>query len=166
MFNTYLQAACLGVIAGMRSMGTPALVSDRLARTPSPALERSPLRWLGTDRAATITKFLAAGEIVGDKLPFTPSRIAPGPLFGRVLSGGLSGAALCVADGKRAEVGAVIGVAGAVAGAYGFYHLRRTLGQKLPIPDPILGAAEDVLAYGVGWAILRAEQSHERETFA
>lgn len=155
MPNTYFQAACLGVIAGMRSMGAPALVSDRLAHTQPPALERSPLRWLGTDRAATITKFLAAGEIVGDKLPFTPSRIAPGPLFGRVVSGGLSGAALCVAEGKRAGLGAVIGVAGAIAGAYGFYHLRRTLGQKLPVPDPVLGAAEDVLAYGVGWKVLQ-----------
>ncbi len=155
MPNTYLQAACLGVVAGMRSMGAPALVSDRLARTQPPALEQSPLRWLGTDKAATITKFLAAGEIIGDKLPFTPSRIAPGPLFGRVLSGGLCGAALCLAAGKRAERGAVLGVAGAVAGAYGFYHLRRTLEQKIPIPDPVLGAAEDVLAFGGGWLVLQ-----------
>lgn len=155
MLNTYLQTACLGVIAGMRSMGAPALVSDHLARSQPSALEQSPLRWLGTAKAANVTKFLAAGEIVGDKLPFTPSRLAPGPLFGRVLSGGLSGAALCVADGKRIEVGTVIGMAGAVAGAYGFYHLRRTLGQKWPVPEPALGAAEDVLAYSVGWLILK-----------
>jgi len=155
MLNTYLKAACLGVIAGMRSMGAPALVSDHLTRTQPPALEQSPLRWLRTSKAANVTKFLAVGEIIGDKLPFTPSRIAPGPLFGRIASGGLSGAALCVADGKGAGPGAVIGVAGAVAGAYGFYHLRRTLGQKLPIPDPVLGAAEDVLAYGIGWIVLK-----------
>jgi len=155
MPKTYLQAACLGVIAGMRSMGAPALVSDHLARTQSPTLEQTPLRWLGTAKAAKVTKFLAAGEIVGDKLPFTPSRIAPGPLFGRVVSGGLCGVALCSAGGKRADLGAVLGVAGALAGAYGFYHLRRALGQKLPVPDPVLGAAEDVLAYGVGWAVLK-----------
>ena len=157
MPNTYLQAACLGVVAGMRSMGAPALVSDHLARTQPPALEQSPLRWLGTAKAANVTKFLAVGEIVGDKMPFTPNRIAPGPLFGRVMSGALSGAALCAADGKRAEVGAAIGVAAAVAGAFGFYHLRRTLGQKTAIPDPVWGAAEDVLAFGGGWAILRTE---------
>ena len=157
MPNTSLQAACLGIIAGMRSMAAPALTSDHLARTQPPALKQSPLRWLGTDKAATITKFLAAGEIIGDKLPFTPSRVAPGPLFGRVLSGGLSGAALCAAEGKRTEVGAALSIVGAFAGAYGFYHLRRTLGQKWPIPDPLLGAAEDVLAFGVGWAVLHAE---------
>ena len=157
MPNTYLQAACLGVIAGMRSMGAPALVSDHLARTPSPDLEHSPLRWMGTTKTATVTKFLAAGEIVGDKMPFAPDRIAPGPLFGRIMSGGLSGAALCSADGKRAEVGAAIGVAAAVAGAFGFFHLRRTLGQKTAVADPVWGAVEDVLAFGGGWAVLRAE---------
>ncbi len=155
MPNTYLQAACLGVIAGMRSMAVPALVSGHLTRSQSPGLGPSPLRWLGTAKAAKITKFLVAGEIVGDKLPFTPSRIAPGPLFGRVVSGGLCGAALCSAGGKRADLGAVLGVAAAIAGTYGFYHLRRTLGQKLPIPDPVLGAAEDMLAYGVGWSVLQ-----------
>ena len=155
MPDTYLQAACLGVVAGMRSMGAPALVSDHLARSQSPSQGRSPLRWLGTTRAATITKFLAGGEIVGDKLPMAPSRIAPAPLVARMVSGGLCGAALCLHDGKRGDVGAALGVAGALAGAFGFYHLRRTLGQKLPIPDPVLGAAEDVLAFGGGWAVLR-----------
>ena len=155
MLNTYFQAACLGVIAGMRSMAAPALVSGHLARNQSPGLGPSPLRWLGTAKAAKVTKFLAVGEIIGDKLPFTPSRIAPGPLFGRILSGGLSGATLCSARGKRADWGAVIGAAGAVAGAYGFYHLRQALARNLPIPDPVLGAAEDVLAYGSGWLVLK-----------
>lgn len=155
MFKVYLQSACLGVVAGMRSMAAPALVSDHLERTQPEALAASPLRWLGTPKAATIFKVLALGEIGGDKLPMTPSRIAPGPLFGRILSGGLSGAVLCAADGKRLEAGAIIGALGAIAGAYGFYHLRRTLGQKLPVPDPALGAAEDALAFGGGWAVLR-----------
>ena len=155
MPNTYLQAACLGVVAGMRSMGAPALVSDHLARADSPSPGPSPLRLLGTTKAAAVTKLLAAGEIVGDKLPVAPARIAPMPLFGRVMSGGVCGAALCLHGGKRGDVGALIGVAGALAGAFGFYHLRRTLGQKLPVPDPVLGAAEDILAYGGGWAVLR-----------
>lgn len=155
MLNTYLKATCLGVVAGMRSMAAPALVSNHLSRTPSEALAASPLRWLGTPKAATIFKVLALGEIGGDKLPFTPSRIAPGPLFGRIVLGGLSGAGLCAADGKRLEAGAMIGALGAVAGAYAFYYLRRTLGQKLPVPDPALGAVEDVLAFGGGWKVLQ-----------
>ncbi len=136
-------------------MAAPALVSHHLSHAPSEALSASPLRWLGTPKAATLFKVLALGEIGGDKLPFTPSRIAPGPLFGRILSGGLSGAGLCAADGKSLQTGAVIGALGAVAGAYAFYHLRRSLGQKLPVPDPVLGAVEDVLAYGGGWKVLQ-----------
>lgn len=155
MPNTYLQAACLGVTAGMRSMGAPALVSDHLARSPSPSLGPSPLRWLGTTRAVTVTKFLAAGEVVGDKLPMTPSRLAPLPLIGRAVSGGVCGAALCLHGGKRGDVGALIGVAGALVGAFGFYHLRRTLGQETAVPDPVWGAAEDVLAFGGGWKVLQ-----------
>jgi len=156
MPNTYLQAACLGVVAGMRSMAAPALVSDHLARSQSPSLGPSPLRWLGTTKAATVTKFLAVGEVVGDKLPATPSRLAPAQLIARAVSGGLCGATLCLHNGKRGDLGAAIGLASALAGAFGFYHLRRTLGQKLPVPDPVLGAAEDVLALGSGWAVLRA----------
>ena len=73
MPNTCLQAASLGVIAGMRSMAAPALVSDYLARSQSPSQGRSPLRWLGTTKVAAITKLLAAGEIVGDKLSMEPT---------------------------------------------------------------------------------------------
>jgi uncharacterized membrane protein len=155
MTDTYLKAACLGIIAGMRSMGAPALVSDCLARDQPEALAESPLRWLGTPTTAKVFKFLAAGEIVGDKLPKTPSRIDPGPLFGRIMSGGLSGAGLFAADGKRPVVGAAVGALAAIAGAYGFYHLRQTLGKRLPVPDPVLGAAEDVLAFGMGWRVLK-----------
>ena len=91
----------------------------------------------------------------------TPSRIAPAPLIARAVSGGLCGAALCLHGGKRGDVGAAMGVAGALTGAFGFYHLRRTLGRNLPVPDPVLGAAEDVLAFEGGWAVLRGGQRHE-----
>ena len=153
MPNTYWKAACLGVIAGMRSMGAPALVSAYLVRTQSPALAESPLKWLGTPKVANALRGLALGEIVGDKLPMVPARIAPAPLTARAISGGGSAAALCLAEGKRVEIGAAIGVAAALASSFGFYYLRRWAGQK-GAPDPVLGAAEDALAYGVGWNVL------------
>ena len=156
MPNTYFQAAVLGAVSGMRSMGGAALASDHLSHSGPNALANAPLlRWLGTPRAALVFKFLAAGEIVADKLPMTPSRLAPGPLFGRLLFGGLSGAAICAADGKRAEAGAVVGALSAVASAYAFYHLRQWADQKTGLPDPVIAVAEDALAYGGGWAVLR-----------
>ena len=137
-------------------MGGPCLASDHLARAHPDALANAPLlRWLGTPRAALVFKFLAAGEIVGDKLPMTPSRLAPGPLFGRFLFGALCGAALCAADGKRGEAGAVVGALSAVASAYGLYHLRQWADHKTGLPDPVVAVAEDALAYGGGRVILR-----------
>lgn len=155
MTNTYFRAAALGVIAGLRSMGAPALVSAHLTRNPSPALTESPLRWLGTPKTAGVFRLLALGEMVGDKLPMTPPRTAPAPLIARGVLGGVSAAALCLAERKRGEVGAVIGVAAAIASSFGFYYLRRWAGQAGKVPDPVLGAAEDALAYGVGRSVLK-----------
>jgi len=154
MLDTNVKVITAGIVSGMRSMGGPALVSQYLSQHPSETLAESSLGWLGTPKAALITKFLAAGEIVGDKLPMTPNRIAQGPLFGRVMSGALCGAALYAAAGKKPATGAILGIATAVLGAFGFFSLRMSLGRASKIPDPVIGAAEDVLAYGVGWIVV------------
>lgn len=154
MQNTYWKAACLGIVSGMRSMAGPALFSEYVSRDPSETLRELSLGWLGTPRAAQVTKVLAAGEIVGDKLPLTPSRLDPGPLFGRIVSGGLSGGAICAAEGVPLERGAAIGALAAVAGATLFYHLRRQTVQATGLPDPIIAIGEDALVYGGGWYAL------------
>ena len=139
-------------------MAGPALASDHLSRVHPNALAASPLlRWLGTPKAALVFKFLAAGEIIGDKLPMTPNRIDPGPLFGRLLFGGITGAALCAADGKRAAAGAAIGVLAAGTSAFGFYHLRQWADRTTGLPDPVVAVAEDAIAFGGGWSVLQSE---------
>lgn len=157
MPNILFQAACLGAVAGMRSMGAPALVSAHLSRdghTPSPALMQSPLRWLASPSAALVFKFLGAGELVGDKLPQAPARTAPGPLFGRLLFGGLCGAALCLDSDESAFLGAILGAAGALASSFSCYFLRYGLTYNLGLPDFPVALAEDALAYGGGWKAL------------
>ena len=159
MSNTspLVQAACLGAVAGMRSMGAPALVSAHLTRdghTPPPALMQSPLKWLASPTTALVFKVLGAGEIVGDKLPKTPSRTDPGPLFGRALFGGLCGAALCLDEGESPVLGAALGAVSAVASAFAFYHLRHSLTYDIGLPDLPVALAEDALAYGGGWKAL------------
>ncbi len=138
-------------------MGGPVLVATHLTRAghlPPAAFTQSPLKWLGTSRAALIFQCLGAGEIVGDKLPKTPSRLDPGPLFGRALFGGLCGAALCLDADESSALGAVIGAASAVASAFAFYHLRHTLTTDIGLPDFPVALAEDALAYGGGWKAL------------
>jgi len=153
---TYLTALGLGMLAGMRSMAAPALLSDHLQHASTPPLEGTPVQFLGTPGAAAALKLLAAGEMFADKTPFIPDRTSPIALGGRVLSGALVGAAVCAAAGRRAETGALIGVVGAVAATYGMYHLRRRLGEELSLPDPVLGVAEDLLVVAGGCALLRA----------
>jgi uncharacterized membrane protein len=143
--NLPLRTILIGVIAGMRSMSGPALVSHRLAGSQSPGLAQSRFRILALPQVATLLKLLALGELIVDKLPITPDRVAAGPLFGRMVLGAFSGAAFYTAQGSKSRTGAILGGLGALAGAYGFYWLRRWLGQRWQTPDPLLGLAEDGL---------------------
>ncbi len=104
-------------------------------------------------------KVLAAGELVADKLPFTPNRVEALPLSARIASGALCGAALSLNRGRdrsRAATDAGFGVAGAIAGAVGFYLLRK--GVTLAEPRWSLPAAlvEDVAALAIGALATRA----------
>ena len=112
-------------LAGMRSMSAPALLSHFLSHHPTRNLRFSPLRMLQKPLVASAFKLAAAGELVMDKLPDTPDRIAPPVLLGRLLSGALVGAAWYKARQGSASKGAVLG--GVVAGlaTYVSYGLAR-----------------------------------------
>lgn len=155
--STRLAAAGIGLLAGCRSMAAPALVSHELVRRRR-SLPDS-LGFLARPEASAVLKVLGSLETVADKLPVVGSRTAPPSLIVRTLSGGLSGAAVCAAEGEAAEVGAVIGAAGAIAGTFLAYHLRRRLGEVLPVPDSVLGLAEDLLVVSAGTALLRTLES-------
>ena len=148
--NIYLQAAGLGVIAGMRSMSAPALTSDHFARHPSLFLEASPLKNLASPKTAQVLKLMALGEIGADKLPGIPNRTAPGPLGGRGVSGGVCGAAIFAAAGKPAALGAILGASAAIVSTCATYFLRRRAGEVSKIPDAVLAGAEDALMLGLG----------------
>ncbi len=157
--RTDLKAVAIGIIAGMRSMSAPALASSYLARNDN--LAGSRLGVLASPAASTILKVLAAGEMIADKLPMIPARVSAGPLIARIASGAISGAAVSTADKRGAGVGAVLGGIGAVAGAFGFYHLRRGIGSETGVPDPLLGVAEDAIVICGGAAVLgKADSSN------
>src|SRR5215471_893137 len=86
----------IGLIAGLRSMTAPAAVSWG-ARLKWIGLDHSSLSFLASSVAAYALAVFAIGELIADKLPMTPSRTKPPSLIFRLLTGGLSGAALCVA---------------------------------------------------------------------
>ena len=151
MPNVITQAFAIGVVAGMRSMTAPALVTHYLSGGRRPRLGR--LNFMRSKAAATAFKVAAAGELVGDKLPNTPARTQAGPLVGRALSGVLCGAALARGGRESAVAGAVFGAVGGIVGTYAFHALRRTL-TEAGLPDLVVALGEDALAVGGGRAIL------------
>lgn len=139
----------LGAIAGMRSMSAPAFVAHAIARHDAP-LPDSGLGLLGQPAVVALLKLFAAGELVGDKLPFIPGRIEPGPLAGRMASGAVVGATVARLGNSSAGAGALLGAASAVAGAFAAFHARRALGEKTGLPDPFVALGEDALVLAAG----------------
>jgi uncharacterized membrane protein len=127
----FVRTLGVGFVAGLRSMTAPAAA---MAATDNPL--------------AFLCAFLAAGELVADKLPSTPSRLIP-PAFGiRVLSGGYCGFLLAEPFDGDIATGVGCGVAGAFAGTFAGSFLRTKIGPALHLPDLATALAEDVLAVG------------------
>jgi uncharacterized membrane protein len=84
----------MGLLAGMRSMAAPAALGQ-LSRKGALAGVTGPLTIVTGSKFFTTASLLVASELVADKLPFTPNRTGAGPLLGRALTGGLSGAVVC-----------------------------------------------------------------------
>ncbi|MCK8492523.1 DUF4126 family protein [Spirosoma sp. RP8] len=154
MIRSYLNAFQIGIVAGMRALSAPAMVSHKLAQMQPDPLPDSKLHSLASPKTATVLKVMAVGELIGDKLPNTPNRTEPSSVVGRMASGALSGAALSEVDGKDARYGAVMGAAGALVGTFAFFHLRRWLTHEQGLPDPVVALAEDVIAVGTAWRLI------------
>lgn len=159
---SYAKALVLGLVAGMRSMTAPAIVSHELAANGETLPPGSPVGFLAQPGTATTLQVLAAAEIAADKTPWIPARTAPPGLIGRVVSGALVGTALGSRPGYRPEIGGLVGAAAAVVSTYAAYHLRKRLAEELHVPDVVLAVAEDGLAVGLGTAAMRSgAEPHE-----
>jgi uncharacterized membrane protein len=99
--HVLLRAAVLGAAAGARSATPLAALAQRRG---------GPVRILAT--------LAAAGELVVDKLPGTPSRLEPGPLGGRIVLGALAGAVLARRAGAGVVAPALIAAVAAVAASH------------------------------------------------
>jgi uncharacterized membrane protein len=144
-------AFLLGAIAGLRSMTPPAVVAWA-AHWGWLDLSATPLAWLESGLARWVLLAGMLGELVADKLPFTPNRTRPGPFGTRIVTGALAGAALLAGTGGSIAVGAVVGAVGGVAGTLAGFRARTGLVRSLGAPDYVVALAEDALA--VGGAIL------------
>ncbi|MGE5645569.1 MAG: DUF4126 family protein [Acidobacteriota bacterium] len=144
----------IGAIAGLRTLIAPAIVS-RYVHRKDLKLHSSRLKFLKSGKAANAFAAFALGELVNDKLPFTPNRTQPPSLAARIASGALCGAALYSARRHGPVRGALLGGLGAAAGSFGGLELRRRIGRRLHVPDRAVAVAEDALAVTGGVAIVR-----------
>jgi uncharacterized membrane protein len=148
-----MAAFLIGVIAGLRAMTAPAVVAWA-ARLGWLDLHDSPLSFMGSTAAVVVFTLGALGELVADKLPSTPSRKKAAPLVARILLGGLAGAAVAAAGSQSIPLGAVLGAAGGIAGAFGGYEARTRLVRALKVPDFVIAGLEDAVAIGGGLLIV------------
>lgn len=146
-------AFLIGVVAGLRTMTAPACVAWAASRNWL-NLVNSPLAFMGSTVAVAIFTVLAVGELVVDKLPSTPNRTGLPGLIGRCLLGGLSGAGVAVSGAQSIALGAILGVAGGIVGAFAGYEVRKRLVRALKVPDVVIALVEDAVAIGGGLLIV------------
>ena len=148
-----LLAVCIGigVFAGLRTTVAPTAVSWA-AYLGWLNLGDTWLAFLGSVYAPWILSLCLVGELIGDKLPFTPSRKSPGPFAARLVSGAICGLALGYAGGG-ALVGALGGLVGAVIGTLGGYAIRAKLaaGFKRDVPAAVI---EDAIALAGAFSVV------------
>jgi len=126
----------LGLAGGMRTFVPPAAIVLRDRRPASPVLRLAVL-------------LASAGELAADKHPSAPSRTEPVGLAGRLAASGSVG---WVCGGP---LGGLLGGGAAIGAAYAMHAVRGELGERTGLPDPVLGAVEDSLAFAIARAATR-----------
>ncbi len=139
----------LGIVTGLRTMTAIAAVCWAAWLTWLP--EHGWANWTTYLATAVIFSLLAAGEYIGDTLPKTPSRKAPGPLVARLVFGGLVGALGASAISEPLAGGILVGVAGAAIGTYGGYAARHWASERVgnDLPVALLESACAIALAGV-----------------
>lgn len=144
-------ALVIGIVAGLRAMMAPAVISWLAARGGL-NLGGQWIAFLGYRWTPWVLSVAAAGELVSDQLPSTPSRKVP-PQFGaRIVMGGLSGAAIG-APSHQWVAGLLLGIVGAVAGTLGGAAFRARLAAFFG-NDHAAALVEDVVALSLSAMVL------------
>jgi uncharacterized membrane protein len=156
--NPFWQVLGIGALAGMRSSAAPVITSHILSHHRSKLLGKSSLRFMQSAKVATALKTMAISEMIMDKMPTAPNRIAVTGLFARGLSGAVAGASIYKATGGNAWLGAALGSAAAIVSTFGSFYLRKDAVEKTHWLDPIVGAIEDALVIGAGVALVKIDE--------
>jgi uncharacterized membrane protein len=123
----------------------------------------APVRALRSRAGRAATGLAAAGELVGDKLPSTPSRLTP-PVFGsRLVIGALVGALATDGRDRRAvALGAATGLAGSAAGTYAGAAYRKAAVGRTHTPDLPWALLEDAAAAALAATAVKVRPPRRR----
>lgn len=141
----------LGAATGMRTF-TPMAVLCWFAYAGYLPVDGTWAFWVAKLVTAVVFTVLAVGELIGDKLPRTPDRTSMGPLLARILFGGLVGGIVAASLNGSEFEGVILGVGGALVGAFGAYLIRREIVMRSGCKDWTVAVAEDLIT--VGFAVL------------
>jgi len=135
MLSALIGALLLGIVAGLRSMTAPAALY----------LARGGL-------AGYILGILAIIELLGDLSPKAPPRTFPPGLIARIVSGAFVGWMICAWHAASPFGGALLGLIGALAGAYGGKAVRLWMIERLGAIAAAL--AEDAVAIALAACVV------------
>jgi uncharacterized membrane protein len=141
----------LGAAAGMRTF-TPMAVVCWFAYLGYLPVDGTWAFWVAKLITAIVFTVLALGELIGDKLPSAMDRTAMGPLVARLIFGGLVGGIVAAALNGSEFEGVVLGLGGALVGAFGGYLIRREIVERSGGKDWPVAVAEDLVT--IGFAIV------------
>jgi uncharacterized membrane protein len=141
-------ALAIGFVAGLRSMIAPALVAWAAHRGWID-LQDTSVSWMSSTGAVVIFSLLAAGELIGDKLPFVPKRTQPFPLSARIILAGFCGLCFSAATHRSLFPATIVGAIGGLIGAVVGYRIRRWLVERWHARDWVIAIAEDLITLGV-----------------
>ena len=139
---TVVGTVLLGAASGLRTqLGVATLVAR--SDDSLPAAFRQP--WV-----RRLLAVAAAGELVVDKLPATPSRLAPPGIAARLTMGALVASLFAQTRHASWLPAAALGGSSAIVAAKLGHDVRARLAQYAP--DPAIAVGEDVLALGLAAA--------------
>lgn len=144
--NLLIRTISLGVMSGIRSMAGPAAIANWATRHPK-KLRGTVFSPLTNRSVARLASLALLGEMLIDKLPILPDRVATLPLLGRAAWGGAAGAVAYKGMGRSSLQGAGIAALAAVASTHVTYRLRVGLKGLLRLPDLLVALVEDVVIF-------------------
>lgn len=163
---TLATAAAFGTLTGMRSVSGPTLLAARSLVAGAQPGAGPAERWLARPGTALALGVLALGEMVADKTPWIPPRVAPPSVAGRIASGALCGGVQARRWRQRGWAPALVGGLAALGSTFVAYSVRQRTSERFGISTVLLGVLEDAVVIAAASALFRVLARHELPAYA